>query len=128
MHTNDTGTKLVYLSMILAIGVISAYDNTLSFIHADELRHTEQNPMGLYIINKYGVYGFIKAKMIGTLLSVLAMCFLIKNKFRVVIPVIFFFQLWLFYYVTYSGGKYIFDFRTNVFQSVIEFYYEHWTS
>mgnify|MGYP003388114744 FL=1 len=128
MNTNDTGTKLVYLSMIFAIGVISAYDNTLSFIHAEYLHQTEQNPMGIYIINKYGVYGFIKAKMIGTILSVLLMCFLVKNKFRVVIPFIFFFQLWLFYYVTYSGGRSILDFRTNVFKSVIDFYYQYWTS
>lgn len=128
MNTNDTSTKLVYLSMILAIGVISAYDNTLSFIHAELLPESEQNPMGLYIINNYGVYSFVKAKMIGTLLSVLLMCSLIKNKFRVVIPFIFFFQLWLFYYITYSGGPSSTHFQANVFKSVIDFYYQYWTS
>ena len=129
MNTNITRTNLVYFSMILIIGMISAYDNTLSFIYADCLKHTEENPMGRYLIDHYGVYSFIYYKMIGTLSCTALMFSLVKPKYRYVISYIFAFQLWLFYYVTFSSGEENPNWTgVNHVSQAIEFYYEYWSN
>ena len=52
MKTNKQ--RLLYLMMIFVIGVISAYDNTMTWVYRDTILDLEQNPVGLWLLSKGG--------------------------------------------------------------------------
>jgi hypothetical protein len=94
--------SISFLLMSLVIGAISAYDNTLNLIFMQTLPNDEQNPFALWIIQNHGVEGLIYLKATTTGVASLIMIALsfIKTYRLSLIPVLFF-QLVLFYYLTF---------------------------
>ena len=94
--------SISFLFISLVIGAISAYDNTLNLIFMKTLPHDEQNPFASWIIQNHGVEGLIYLKAATTGIASLIMVALsfIKRYRLALIPVLFF-QLALFYYLTF---------------------------
>jgi hypothetical protein len=90
-----------YFILIFFIGLISAYDNLLTLKFADIIIEVEENPIGLLIIKKYGVYVFMAAKAIGTICAVTLSFLLLKTKYKRAIWAVFIIQLLLFFYLTF---------------------------
>ena len=97
MKTNKQ--NLLYLMMIFVIGVISAYDNTMTWVYRDTILDLEQNPVGLWLLSKGGAPLFVAVKAVTTLLLVLYLVLLLKTKYKRLITVAFFFQIVLFIYI-----------------------------
>lgn len=94
--------RLTLLFMILAIGVISAYDNVLCFLTIDTLEENEQNPIALMIIKRLGVPGLISLKAVGTILATMIMVRLVYSKYYIAILPVFIFQMGLLIYLTFA--------------------------
>ena len=90
-----------YFVLIFMIGLISAYDNILTFKFSDNIIHTEQNPVGLHIMKTYGVPVFMAIKAVGTICAVILSFMLIKTKYKRAIWAVFIIQLLLFFYLTF---------------------------
>jgi hypothetical protein len=90
-----------YFILIFFIGLISAYDNLLTLKFADIIIETEENPVGLLIIKKYGVYVFMAIKAVGTICAVILSFLLLKTKYKRAIWAVFILQLLLFFYLTF---------------------------
>lgn len=126
-YKSIASVNVPYFIMIFIIGVISAYDNTLSYLYSDVLKDTEQNPIGKLIINNYGVSSFITIKMITTLMCVVIMFGLMKTKYNTSIKYVFLFQLLLFYYITFTTPSSLVDRGGfSVIQEAIDLFYEYW--
>lgn len=97
MKTNKQ--NLLYLMMILVIGAISAYDNTMTWIYRDTILDLEKNPIGLWLLSKGGASLFVAVKAVATLLLVLYLVILLKTKYKKLITVAFVFQLGIFIYL-----------------------------
>jgi hypothetical protein len=95
-------SHLKYLVMILAIGMISAYDSWLTYIYSNDMIRIERNPLSRVIMQTTSVETFIAFKMFNTLFVCFVLFYLIKTKFKLVIAGVFLFQLWLFYYLNFE--------------------------
>ena len=61
----------------------------------------EQNAIGRFLL-KQGLDVFVEAKAVGTFLSI-ALCYYIsKTKYKMAIPAVCFFQLALFFYLSFD--------------------------
>lgn len=90
---------LLYLMMILVVGAISAFDNTMTWIYKDTILDLEKNPIGLWLLSKGGPPLFVAVKAVATLLLVLYLVILLKTKYKKLITVAFVFQLGIFIYL-----------------------------
>ena len=90
-----------YFILIFLIGLISAYDNLLTLKFADIIIETEENPIGLHIMETYGIHVFMAAKAIGTICAVTLSFLLLKTKYKRAIWAVFILQLLLFFYLTF---------------------------
>lgn len=91
-----------FLLISLVIGAISAYDNTLNLIFMKTLPQDEQNPFASWIIQNHGVEGLIYFKAATTGIASLIMIALsFIKKYRLALIPVLFFQLALFYYLTF---------------------------
>lgn len=107
---------------MLLCGAISAYDNTLNFITMDSLKDLEENPVAKVIIQQSSVCDFIMLKAISTLIAVLLMIRLVYTRYRIAIIPVFFFQLWLFCYLSfYSTEKIVSEDTFMITRLFIEF-------
>lgn len=107
MNQSNVRMNLTYFAMIFIIGLISAYDNTVSWVYEDVLLDTEQNAIGRWLIRLGGRRGedvswFLIAKAIGTIIVILTMFRLVYTKYRVAIIPIFIFQVWLYWYLNFA--------------------------
>jgi hypothetical protein len=117
--------RLLLLVMIFVAGLISVYDNVLSYIMMDSLAETEQNPFASWIIGECGVVGLIYYKALGTMLATLWMIRLVYSKYRIAIVPVFCCQCVLFCYLTFYASSGFFDRDMLVpLQLVVEFYRE----
>jgi len=96
---------LAYLKMILLIGLVSAYDTALTAVYSETIWEMEQNPVGKWLLSQGGVPLFIEIKAFMTLCVVVFCMFLTRTKYKVTIIGVCLFQLWLFYWLTFSGRK-----------------------
>lgn len=97
MKTNKQ--NLLCLMMILVVGAISAFDNTMTWIYRDTILDLEKNPIGLWLLSKGGAPLFVAVKAVTTLLLVLYLVILLKTKYKKLITVAFVFQLGIFIYL-----------------------------
>jgi hypothetical protein len=121
--------RLCYLGMIFISGLISVYDNVLSVVYWPIV---EENPMGVCLIDRGGLWLLVVVKSITTLIaSGMSVIIVYKcSKFRVTIMAVFVAQLALFLYLNfYTDGHTNWYLFTNMFQyegspfkEVIEFY------
>jgi len=107
MNQRNIKVNSAYLVMIFIIGLISAYDNTVSWVYKDVLLDNEENAIGRWLIRLGDPMGkdvswFLLAKAIGTILVTLVMFRLVYTKYRVAIIPIFLFQVWIFWYLNFS--------------------------
>lgn len=94
--------SIPFLLISLVIGAISAYDNTLNLIFMKTLPYDEQNPFASWIIQNHGVEGLIYLKAATTGIASLIMVALsFIKKYRLALIPVLFFQLALFYYLTF---------------------------
>lgn len=98
----DYCKSITFLFIALIIGAISAYDNTLNFIFMNTLPYDEQNPFASWVIKNYGVEGLIYLKATTTGVASLGMIVLsFIKRYRIALIPVLFFQLGLFYYLTF---------------------------
>jgi hypothetical protein len=89
---------------ILVIGLISAFDNHLSLVYAEDLlRGAELNPIGVWLIKQGGISLFITVKACTTLLVVTICFFLMKTKYKIAIFYLFSFQVMLFFFLNFAA-------------------------
>jgi hypothetical protein len=96
--------NLKYFMMIFLIGLISAYDSWLTHVYSKSIIAAERNPLSKFVMEKTSVDTFICIKMFGTLFVCSVLFCLVKTKFRSVVTGVLFFQLWLFYYLSFHTG------------------------
>jgi hypothetical protein len=96
--------NLKYFMMIFLIGLISAYDSWLTHIYSKSIIAAERNLLSKFVMEKTSVDTFICIKMFGTLFVCSVLFCLVKTKFRSVVTGVLFFQLWLFYYLSFHTG------------------------
>ena len=113
--------NLFYLSLVLGIGIISAYDNVISIACSGSIIDTEQNPICKLIIKSGGVETLVTAKSITTILATVILTGLVYTKYRCSIIFVFLFQLWLFWYLSFAGGGDIINTPTPM-ELFIDFY------
>jgi hypothetical protein len=88
--------------IVFFIGLVCVYDTYLTVLYEEHMLILEQNPIGVYLIKNYGVYGFVFVKSICTIIAITFLLLLNKTKYNF-IPVFFFFlQIFLFLYLTFS--------------------------
>ena len=107
---------LLYLMMILVIGAISAYDNTMTWIFRETIAELEQNPVGSWLLEQGGVPLFVAVKAVATLLLVLYLVILVKTKYKKLITVAFVFQLGIFIYlnmVSTRGNEVVLNLKSH---------------
>jgi len=92
-----------YLSALVVFlsGLISVYDNVMNVIFFKTLKMDERNPIASWIIETKGVSGLVEIKAVTTVIAVAIMLGLLKTRYKIIIWPIFFFQLCLFYYLTF---------------------------
>lgn len=88
--------RYLYHAMILLIGAVSAYDNTMTWIYSDTIVELEMNPVGVWLMEQGGVSLFITVKAAATLLLVGVLFGLSRTKYRWLIIPTFVFQLGMF--------------------------------
>ena len=113
--------NLFYLSLVLGIGIISAYDNVISIACSETIGNTEQNPICKSIIKHGGVEALVTAKSITTFVATIILTGLVYTKYRCSIIFVFLFQLWLFWYLSFAGGGHIINTPTPM-ELFIDFY------
>ena len=96
--------NLFYLSLVLGIGIISAYDNVISIACSETIGNTEQNPICKSIIKHGGLEALITVKSTTTIIVSMILTGLVYTKYRCSIIFVFLFQLWLFWYLSFAGG------------------------
>tara|TARA_B100002052_G_scaffold30119_1_gene23373 strand:- start:787 stop:1212 length:426 start_codon:yes stop_codon:yes gene_type:complete len=107
---------LLCLMMILVIGAISAYDNTMTWIFRETIAELEQNPVGSWLLEQGGVPLFVAVKAVATLLLVLYLVILVKTKYKKLITVAFVFQLGIFIYlnmVSTRGNEVVLNLKSH---------------
>lgn len=90
---------------LFVIAFVSLYDTYLIVEYKEVIHHTEQNPVGLYLIEmgSGGIDVFVRTKLAGTLVVLCVLCFLWKIRSRIVVPVTTSVASWqtgLFVYLT----------------------------
>ncbi|MFN9717047.1 MAG: hypothetical protein ACK58L_00035 [Planctomycetota bacterium] len=90
---------------LFVITAVSLYDTWLIARYREVIQSTEQNPVGIYLIQlgHGGIEVFIRTKLAGTVIVVSVLCLLRKTQSRVVIPVTTSVASWqtgLFVYLT----------------------------
>lgn len=95
--------NLLYLMMILVVGAISAFDNTMTWIFRETITELEQNPVGSWFLEQGGVPLFVAVKAGTTLLLTVFLMGLLKTKYRGFVAVAFLFQLGMFCYLNLFG-------------------------
>ena len=113
--------NLFYLSLVLGVGIISAYDNVISIACSETIGNTEQNPICKSIIKHGGVEALVTAKSITTIVATIILTGLVYTKYRCSIIFVFLFQLWLFWYLSFAGGGHIINTPTPM-ELFIDFY------
>ena len=113
--------NLFYLSLVLGIGIISAYDNVISIACSETIADTEQNPICKSIIKHGGLEALITVKSTTTIIVSMILTGLVYTKYRCSIIFVFLFQLWLFWYLSFSGGGHITNTPTPM-ELFIDFY------
>mgnify|MGYP003151688442 CR=1 FL=1 len=99
-------SNMFLLGLTFVIGLISVYDTYLSIIYSPQLRQSEQNPLGIYLLDVGGLELFITTKAVATILSIICCVILIKTKYKLAIVGVLAFQFLLFFYLnfyTHSG-------------------------
>lgn len=95
--------RLVYLVVILLIGLISVYDNTLTLLYGDQIHETERNPVGNWLLGIGDVPLFILTKSVLTICAIFICILVARTKYRVALFGVLFFQVCLFWWLTFSG-------------------------
>jgi hypothetical protein len=90
---------------LFVIVAVSLFDTYLIVRYQDVINYTEQNPMGLYLLEmgSGGIDVFVRTKLAGTLIVTCVLCFLWKIRSRIVVPVTTSVASWqtgLFVYLT----------------------------
>ncbi len=90
---------------LFVIAFVSLYDTYLIAKYREVISSTEQNPVGLYLIEMGhgGIEVFVRTKLAGTLIVLCVLCFLWKIRSRIVVPVTTTVASWqtgLFVYLT----------------------------
>ena len=121
--------RLCYLGMIFVSGLISVYDNVLSIVYWPIV---EENPMGICLIDRGGLWLLVVVKSITTLIAIgMSVIVVYKcSKFRITIFVVFVLQLILFMYLNfYTEGhstwhmfSEMFSYEHSPLQEVLKFY------
>jgi len=93
--------NIALLFIVFLTGLISVYDTVMSVLFMSTLSQNEQNPIASWIINQIGVSGLVQVKAIGTILATAIMCKLVYTKWKTCIVPVFFFQLILFFYISF---------------------------
>lgn len=123
--------SITFLLISLVIGAISAYDNTLNLIFMKTLPCDEQNPFASWIIQNHGVEGLIYLKAATTMVAVIIMCCLsFVKRYRLALIPVLFFQLALFYYLTFyiPHGAGIFGNDSGNLTTPFSYYWEFITT
>jgi hypothetical protein len=115
--------NITLLFIVFLTGLISVYDTVMSVLFMSTLAQDEQNPIALWLINQIGVSGLVQVKSVGTILAAAIMCKLVYTKWRISILPVFFFQLILFFYISFyvDSGPFGPDLWIPI-QMFIEFY------
>ena len=82
--------NLFYLSLVLGIGIISAYDNVLSLACSETIADTEENPICKSIIKHGGLEALITVKSATTIIVSMILTGLVYTKYRCSIIFVFF--------------------------------------
>ena len=93
--------------LILIIVFVSIYDSYLTFKTADVILEHEKNPIGVMLIEADGgdVALFMTLKMIGTMIVILMipLIYFFKKRWGLAVASgLAFFQIMLFFYLTYG--------------------------
>lgn len=88
--------------LVFCIGLVCVYDIYLTVIYEEHMMTLEQNPIGIYLIKHYGVYGFVVVKSFCTILALIILLLLNKTRYNFITLVFFFLQIFLFFYLTFS--------------------------
>ena len=112
--------KIYYFLAVFIIGLISAYDNTLTLIFGSCIKKYEQNPVGLWLIelSDGNQYLFIFIKAITTIIVVIICFFLLYSKYRICISFVLIFQLTLFIYLTLKPHSFDYKDPSREFQII----------
>ena len=113
--------NLFYLSLVLGIGIISAYDNVISIACSETIADTEQNPICKSIIKHGGVEALVTAKSITTIVATIILTGLVYTKYRCSIIFVFLFQVWVSWDLSFAGGGHIINTPTPM-ELFIDFY------
>ena len=92
------------LALFVIVGV-SLFDTYLIVRYKEVILHTEQNPVGLYLIEmgSGGIDVFVRTKLAGTLIVFCVLCFLWRIRSKILFPVTTSVASWqtgLFVYLT----------------------------
>ena len=93
--------NIMLLFIVFLTCLISVYDTVMSVLFMPTLAQDEQNPASSWIIDQIGVSGLVQVKAVGTILAAAIMCKLVYTKWRTCIVPVFFFQLILFFYISF---------------------------
>jgi len=91
--------RYAYYAMILVIGAVAAYDNSMTWIYSETIVELEQNPVGSWLLEQGGVSLFITVKAAATLLLVGVLFGLTRTRYRWLIAGAFTFQVVMFAYL-----------------------------
>ena len=91
--------RYLYYAMILVIGAVAAYDNSMTWIYSETIVELEQNPVGSWLLEQGGVSLFVTVKAAATLLLVGVLFGLTRTKYRWLIAGTFTLQLAVFAYL-----------------------------
>lgn len=110
---------------VLLIGLVSVYDTYLTIIYSSSLSYLEQNPVCQYILSVGGLELFVQLKSLLTIIVALICYLLISTKYKIVIPAILSFQIFLFIYLnfyTYREG-FVFNLRGSPIMDLYHYYF-----
>lgn len=91
--------RYAYYAMILVIGAVAAYDNSMTWIYSETIVELEQNPVGSWLLEQGGVSLFITVKAAATVLLAGVLFGLTRTKYRWLVAGAFTFQLVMFAYL-----------------------------
>lgn len=95
-------SPFTYQAMVLVVGVIAAFDNTMTWIYSDTIVELEQNPVGVWLLERGGVFLFIAVKAGCTLLLSGLLIVLSYTKHRWAVVVAFLWQIVVFAFLNFT--------------------------
>ena len=105
--------EATYTLCCVAIVSVTCYDCLVSLVTAEELLHTEENPIwSLFLFQSGTVRSLVALKVVGILGAALVMYLIRRDfglRFMVGLPVLVL-QTWLFMYLNWGSGDSLFSF------------------